>query len=405
MTKKLTWTALDQVLVSGGNFLTVLLGAIYLSLSDQGNFVILLSFYFFCLVFSIALVYAPSQSAYPNASQKSTYSYTLFLYHCFITVVLMLIVVLIVFIMNASSQLTITNETIVLFAVFLLLQQLADFSRRTSYVFFSPIAALFCSGTLYIPRILAFLLIQPSSLNEIILLLVYTSIPSAIVLALYIIKTRLKESIFFDLEVLTFHIKFSRNIFLSAPVGWSVAYVPVLTVGYISGPVIVGILGTLRSIVGVANVLVEMIEVAAIPYLNSIKNKKYEGYIEDFLKRIASIFSIIALMAIGIVYNFYEQGAQLINKDYINYKDVFLMLCFAYLLYFYSRIYILYYRMIYNTKPEVFYSLIVLISTILTLPLISLYGINGAGAVYILAPIAGLAITFHKFRLTFPGAK
>lgn len=397
------WTVLDQATVSAGNFLTILLGAIYLSISDQGNFIVLLSLYFFCLVISIALVYAPTQSVYPKSEDNQNYIYTIFVYHWCLSIILALIVFLALGAINFSSLISIPQDSVIYFTTFIFLQQLADYGRRGAYVFSNASVAFCFSVFLYIPRVVALIVVQPAHLEDVLLVLVYASAIDAFCITVYMIYKKIKRRLVFDRHILIEHIRFSRNILYSAPVGWAVAYAPTLVLGFSSGPALVGILGTLRSIVGLANFFVEMIEVSVIAYLSSQNHKGASEYVKRFFRNLIFWFSISWLVFFVIIFQFYDFGISLIREDLLEHRWVFLMLFVSYALYFFGRMHILFFRVFCNTEPELYYAIASLVVALIALPLIYKFDIVGAALVYILIPFVSFLITFQKFKLKVLG--
>jgi O-antigen/teichoic acid export membrane protein len=399
MKKHFIWTALDQAMVSGGNFLTIFLGAIYLPITDQGNLIVLLSFYFFCLVMSVSLVYAPVQSIYPKLDDSQNYIYTSFLYHSILSVALAGIALLALNIMNLSALMSISGDSTVYFIAFILLQQLADYGRRTSYVFFNSFVALCFSFFVYIPRILAFIIVQPADLDDVLIILVCTSAISAVSIAIYIFYLKKLKKLLFDSSALKQHAEFSRNIVYSAPMGWSVGYLPTLMLGFFSGPVLVGILGTLRSVVGLANFFIEMIEVSVIAELSSKAHNGQKKHVQEFFMKLVLLFSFSSLVILWIIFKNYELAARLVNEDFLNFGTIFIMLCTAYIFYFYGRMYVLYFRVFQNTKPELYYSMWSFLVVVLSIPVIYMFDITGSAMVYIIVPLSSLFFTVKKYKL------
>ena len=399
MKKFFIWTVFDQILVSGGNFLTIFLGAIYLSLHDQGNLIILLSFYFFCLIASIALVYAPTQSLYPKFDNNSNYIFTGFLYHILISIALILLVVVSVHSMNLSDEVHISNNFLQSFLIFVFLQQIADYGRRVSYVIYSSFVSFCLSAMLYLPRIIGLLIVEPNNLNDFLMVLIFANVIDGILVVVFIVSKKIKDALVFEKYMLKQHVLFSRNIFYSAPIGWSVAYLPTLVLGFFSGPFLVGVLGTLRGIVGVANLFVEMIEVSAISHLASKNHKGEQAYVKLFFQRLIVGFTISWLIVFFLIYNFYRYGAEFVAPEFHEYQSIFLMLCLVYFIYFYGRMHVLYLRVFFNTKAEFYNSKVALVSTLLSFPLIYVFDIIGAASVLIVAQLFALFFTFKRYGL------
>lgn len=398
MKRSLVWTALDQALVSGGNFLTIFLGAIYLSLHDQGNFIVLLSFYFFCLIASISLVYAPVQTVYPRLNGNPNYIYTGLVYHLLLSLGLIVTVVIAINGMNYSALISISSDSIKYFMAFILFQQIADYGRRLSYVFFNSFVAFNLSAFLYIPRILSLYLVKPADLDSALMILIASNVLIAVVVTAFILLKKIKQGLIFEIALLKQHMLFSKNIFYSAPIAWTVAYTPTLVLGFFSGPVLVGVLGTLRSIVGVSNFFVEMIEVSVISQLASRKQNGEIAYVKKYFVNLIIFFSALWLVLFLLVVLFYNEGISFVGDDFRQYRPIFLLLCVGYLIYFFARIHVLYFRVFYHTETELYNSRVALVTTCFLFPLIYLFDITGAASVYVLSQLSSLLFTLKKFR-------
>jgi O-antigen/teichoic acid export membrane protein len=404
MIKYYSWSVLDQIAVSSGNFLTIFLGAMLLGLEDQGILVFLLTFYFFVLVMSISLVYAPIQNIYPRLQCGLIYIYSAFLYHLLLSVVIILCVFLLITSISSFSSFEITNEVLILFLIYIFFQQIADFIRRVSYVFLNPKYSFLFSFLLYIPRIAVLMFLMPHNLEDYVnFLLVATLVSTLVILLLFFKEIFRFGSLKFDLSCLYEHVKFSKNIAYSAPMGWLVGYLPTVLLGIFSGPVLMGILGTFRSFIGVANVLVEMIEVSLIPKLVQYYQSGKSELVNRIFIYVVAIFVCFSAIAMSIVYISFDFVVSMINENYVKYMDIFLILIGAYVFYFLSRMYVLYFRVSSVTSVEVKFSLLSIITMFSLIPLIYYFDIVGAACVFLLTPL--IAILILHFSLDYSATK
>jgi len=403
MIKYYSWSVFDQITVSSGNFLTIFLGAIFLSLENQGILVFLLVFYFFVLVMSISLVYAPIQNLYPGHKEKFIYIYSAFLYHLFLSLVFIICVALLILFISSISNFGVEKEVLILFLSFVLFQQIADFVRRVSYIFLTPKLSFLFSFLVYVPRIGLLIFLMPSSLHDYISFLFTATLVSSIVILMFFLRELFRSGILrFQLSSLYEHIKFSRNIVYSAPIGWLAAYYPTVLLGVVSGPVLMGVLGTFRSLIGVANVLVEVIEVSLIPKLV----QEYTAGNSEFVNRVFLFlicgFVILSMFGVMIVYASFESVVSKVNVSYLEYMNVFFILIGAYVSYFFFRIYILYFRVKFITSVEIKLALLSIVTTILLTPLIYYFDIFGAAIIYLLAFLVPL-ILFSTYQYSIRG--
>lgn len=400
MKKYYFWSALDQIIVSGGNFLTIFIAAFYLSLNDQGNFIILLSFYFFSLIMSISLVYSPMQAIYPKTKDKYDYIYTSFLYHILLSLVFVAVSLLATKAMNSFGLIKIPTTTAFYFSIFIFLQQLSDYARRSSYVFINAFVAFCFSAFLYISRISLLLISDIHLLNDVIILLIYTSAFGAFIILSYVIYKKLKYKLQFNRTILNQHISFSKHLAYSAPIGWSIAYMPTLLLGLVSGPVLAGVLGTMRSLTGIANSFVEVIEVSVIAHLSKSHHTNKSAHIKTTFQILIFIFIVFWIIIFGLASEFYNTVISYFNKEFIAYSSILMLLWLAYLFYFLGRIHILYCRLLSITEAEFYNSIVSLITVVMFLPLIFFFEIKGAAIVYILSALFGALFTLKKYIYT-----
>lgn len=400
MKKYYFWSALDQIIVSGGNFLTIFIAAFYLSLYDQGNFIVLLSFYFFSLIMSISLIYAPMQAIYPKINYNTDYIFTSFLYHILLSLLFVTVGFLATKAISSSGLIKISTNTAFYFSIFIFLQQLSDYARRSSYIFMNAFVAFSFSALLYISRITLLLVSEITILDDVIILLIYTSALGAFIIFSYVLYYKFKEDLHFNITILNQHITFSKHIAYSAPIGWSIAYIPTLFLGFISGPALAGILGTMRSLTGVANSFVEIIEVSVLAHLSKSHYKNETAYVKTTFQILIFVFVVFWVIIAGLVFEFYSTVISYFNKEFLAYSYILMLLWLAYLFYFLGRIHILYCRLLSITEAEFYNSTVSLIIVIIFLPLIFFFDIQGAALIYVFTAFFGTIFTLKKYRYT-----
>ena len=165
----------DQTLVSGGNFLALVICAHSLPLAEQGNFTYVFASYIALLLLNVAGIFQGAAVRAPTREHRA-YKTTLARMQLLQAFLLALLVVCAWLSAGGILGWQITNTEAWLFFAFLVLQQLADFDRRIAYIFSSTKRALFSSAMLYPIRIIGLLTIQPETVSQVLAILVLSSI-------------------------------------------------------------------------------------------------------------------------------------------------------------------------------------------------------------------------------------
>jgi len=377
----------DQILVSGGNFLTIVLCAQFLSLEDQGKFIYVFSSYVAAQLINIAGIYqgaAVRAPVMPKSYQDSLALLQLSFASFFVAI-------------NAFFWFYLGNffnwqpglGDTCLVAVFLLLQQMADFSRRISYIFSSPKRAILFSLCVYPLRIGLLLIYQPESLEAVLYILIATIVVPAFFALKSAVQNTSKVLESLGVQVIP-HLKDSFFYLYCAPLGWLWSYLPLFFLSAVSGKEEVAILASIRSIANAANLFLEQVEsrnVAA--WAKALQNNAHDE-VKKSIHTILKIATVLGMLVLAILLFWGQYIVQIaLGSKYESYWLILPITWLAYGSYFVVRLVGVKYRVLGDNKIEyVGYFYGVLSALIAGLFLIPEFGIYGAAWIYVLTPFA-----------------
>lgn len=242
---------LDQLVVSGGNFLTIVILAKFFEKDVVGVYGYIFSFSVLTYVLNSALIYQPVTVLEKNTKNKWKLYKSIFFSHVVIAIVLSLIIQMgLIFLIDSGSQ----ECGLALFSYFVM-HQLADFSRKTAYIFFSAERAFVISLSIFPIRVLSLFFSNWDAEALYFSLIISVLIPS-IYQVLLILSVKGKASVICVRQILSE----SKWLAASVPLAWGWGYFPVFVLGEIYSLHEVGILAALRSVTNVGNVFLEVLE-------------------------------------------------------------------------------------------------------------------------------------------------
>jgi O-antigen/teichoic acid export membrane protein len=288
----------DQVLVSGGNFLTIAICAHALPLSEQGKFTYVFASYMALLLMNVAGIFQGAAVRAP--AQDVTYRISLARLQLLQAMLLSLIICTMWFgFGNVFSWKATAGEAGLLFA-FLILQQLADFDRRSAYIFSGASRAFSSSAALYPLRIIGLLVIRPETVSQVLMVLIVSATIPA-VLTIFVASKRRHEAAQFWMVAAKEHLHYSRLFIAGAPLGWLWAYIPVFLLGIMHGKEQAALLSSIRGISSVANVLMEQIETKVVADWARFQHGEGEQVMKAAVIRLLKIGTIFWLSGMTVV--------------------------------------------------------------------------------------------------------
>lgn len=242
---------LDQFVVSGGNFITIIILARYFDQNTVGIYGYLFAFSVLTYVVNSALIYHPLTVLEKNTEDKWKLYKSVFLFHLAVAIVLSFIVQIgLAFLIDAGYQ----EYSFAIFLYFVM-QQVADFSRKTAYIFFSSRRAFFVSMSVFPTRVLLLFFLDWNLDSFYFSLIISVIIPS-VYQAILMLSVRAKASVIEVCQVLAE----SRWLVASVPLAWGWGYIPIFVLGQIYSLHEVGVLAALRSVTNIGNVFLEVLE-------------------------------------------------------------------------------------------------------------------------------------------------
>ena len=377
----------DQLLVSGGNFLTLAICAHALPLPEQGKFTYVFASYMALLLLNVAAIFQAAAVRAP-AQKHSTYLSTLAKYQ--LIQALLTSLLLSAAWLGAGSALgwqATTTEAVWLFA-FLVLQQLADFDRRTAYIFADTKRAILSSAALYPIRLIALIAIQPETVSQVLMILVFSALIPAICTIFIAIRNKSADLKPWIGEVKK-HLAYSRLFIAGAPLGWLWSYLPIFMLGTMHGKEQAALLGSIRGISNIANVFMEQIETKVVADWARLKHQDGGSAVEIATSRLLKIGTAFWLMGLFFVMMLGREIVNLVlGEIYAPYWNLLLIGWIGYGVYFLARVSGIKHRALGANQVEFIGNLsgviTALIAGLLTIPA---FQTTGAAWVYVIIAI------------------
>ncbi len=378
----------DQVLVSGGNFLTIAICAHALPLAEQGKFTYIFASYIAVLLLNIAGIF---QGAAVRAPVQEHHGYKTTLARLQLLQAILFSMLFSGIWLDAGYIFgwQTTNTEAGLFFAFLVLQQLADFDRRTAYIFASTKRAIFSSALLYPARVLGLIIIRPDTVSQVLLIMIFSALIPAVftvICACRNNRTNAQPWIGAAIEQLTY----SRLFIAGAPLGWLWAYIPIFMLGIMHGKEQAAVLGSIRGISNMANVLMEQIETKVVADWARMRHGKGSPVLEEAVSRMLKIGVIFWLAGIAVLLVFGREIVNLIlGSLYAPYWNLLVIGWIGYGIYFIARIFGIKHRTLGLNQIEftgnVFGVVAALLAGFVMIPALSA---TGAAWVYVVIAIA-----------------
>ena len=353
---------------------------------DMGGVGYLLTIYLLVMLLNMSSVFQTGSALFHSTSRKSEYLATLFILQLLQGVLLAgTASIVLVYLLHNSNYLIDAALFLTIF-MFLLVQQIADFFRRISYIENHPISAFMVSLIMHPMRILLIIIVEPTTLVEVLVILLLSALIPVFLMsgkwALLLKRYALKISWRNDV---TPHFVHSRWLIASSPLMWGWGAVPVYMLGMFSGLQNVGIFISVRSIANIGNVLMELLETIGATTLGRYASEQSSCF-ESYLKTI--ILLGLCVWGVGAIILWYWGDIILrlvYGDEWVIYKKLLFSLWFAQGIIFLFRLAFIKERTKGNTKI-VFTGYWFGLFAVITLSpiLIKQYQVNGAAYLLII---------------------
>lgn len=390
--KHFLFSLADQGIVSGGNFLTIALGAALLPIGEQGKLVYIYSAYIALVLLNISAFFSAANIVRNEADAEERYKSLLLGYQIGSSILTTLLIAATLVIFQEQLGWQVTAQDLVLLSAFLVSQQIADFYRRSGYVYGRIESVALQSLWFYGARIAGVLYLQPATVLEFLLIMTLPALP-AVLLALGEIARHRARFIHDgkNLDIIRLHFNLSKWNILGTPFRWAGLHLPIILVGALHSLEAVAILGTIRAITTFANVLLELLETFVPAWLSS-KHRESEETLADASFRIFYVGIFVWTVGALAIWLAGEKAIDLIlGPEYVSYSSLLLILWASNGVYFSAKIIGLYYRLRKNTRIEFLGLAIGMISLLLATPLIILYGAWGGAWCLVIVQAVTLA--------------
>lgn len=387
----------DQIMVSGGNFLTIAICAHFLPLAEQGKFTYVFATYMGLLLFNVASIYQGAAVRAP----KEELSYPSSLIRLQLTLAFLMAFAACLFWGSLGKRLGWEAEPteLILFFLFLVLQQLADFMRRAAYIFRTTTEAIAASILVYPPRIVLLIVMQVSTLHEVLIVMVLSACFPAF--ANFIgIKEALKGGGAWAKQAIN-HLVYSRWFIIGAPLAWMWSYIPIFLLGAMVGKEEAAVLASIRGVSNIANVLMEQLETRVVAEWARKKQAEDQLSVQNASKKLFRFG--LTLWFVGFLTVFFW-GAEIIKlvlgDVYVTHWWLLVIVWISYGVYFVSRVIGIKQRVSGSNKIEFFANgmgaAVALIAGWIAIPELST---AGAAWVYVLIPSSMLASQLYFIRM------
>ncbi|MDD5329768.1 MAG: hypothetical protein PHX38_07175 [Sulfuricella sp.] len=374
---------LDQGLVSGGNFLTIAICAHALPLSEQGKFTYIFASYMALLLLNVAGIFQGAAVRAPT-QESDSYQTSLARLQLLQALLLALAICAVWFWAGAVFGWQATAAEAGLLFAFLTVQQLADFDRRSAYIFSGTRRAIYSSAILYPIRIIGLLAVRPETASQALLALIISALVPAAITLLRSGRSRAEIAQPWTTAIKS-HLAYSRLFIAGAPLGWLWSYLPIFMLGIMHGKEQAALLASIRGISNMANVLMEQIETKVAADWARLRHGEGGHAMVSAVSRLIRAGMAFWLLGMAVVLAFGREIVALVLGDlYAPHWHLLAIGWAGYGLYFLVRLFGIKHRTLGANQVEFIGNLSgVLAALAAGLALIPAWGATGAAWVYV----------------------
>lgn len=375
--KRLSWSLVDQFFVSGGNFLSVALCANYLPLEAQGKLGYILVWYFGSIIINNSAIFQHASVTAPSKSDRKQYLGALAWMQMNLAIWVALVFSMFVMGLGWVEGFSLTGLEVVLFIVYLVAQQLADFSRRTAYIFQDSILAAKLSCLMYTSRVMLLLFLEPNDISTVLVIFIVTSFFS--VINTVSILVRMCDLFFTSWRFIRLHVVESKWFIRSGPVIWLWSSLPIFLLGGMIDAAAIAIFFTIRSLSNLGNVAMELLETEFSARLGQYQHHDARKAKNAVLHvGCAGVVLWGAGMLLIVAYGDMLVGS-IFGVDYEEYSELLTLLWLSNGIVFLYRLNAVYLRTVGKSEAVMKgYLLGVVMMLLVGIPLIDVYGLLGA---------------------------
>jgi O-antigen/teichoic acid export membrane protein len=290
---------IDQLLISGGNFFTLLLCARLLPSDEMGKIGFIFAAYMGALLINVSLIYQHASSHAARYQDSTVYPTAIFRLQLLIAIGLALLFPLMFLALPALTGWHSSVAEMSWVMVFLLTQQLADYYRREKHLRNQPHASATMSAVVIICCLLLLMAVPFANAAEATAILVCSAAPAALTACWMQSGTKTMRSRPV-MRVIKWHLSGTRYLAAAAPIGWLWSYLPLFFLGQLKGLAAVGAFTAARSLANAFNIFLELLE-TRIAVLAGMKYAQEPRSLTPFLNKVGLIgFGILGFLGGGI---------------------------------------------------------------------------------------------------------
>ena len=398
--KHVNWAMMDQILVSGVNFITTILLARFIGVEEFGIFSLVWMAILFANSFQHALILAPLMSLAPNISNNiGQYCGTLLIHQ----IVLSTILSGFFFAFGTLIWTDLSPDLLLPAIAALFIWQLQELSRKYFYTFRKPSTAVKISAVKYLAQI-SFIIfawkIEKNWLDasNVLWIVSFSSMLSVIYALFHLEGVNFKKETF--LTTTQQHWLFSKWLAGSVVLQWVSGNMLLVMCGIILGPVVLGAFRAAQSLVGAANVLFQALEnIAPIQAAQNFKLNGRVGLI-SYLNRLSILGgsgTVLFVAVLAVFPNFWME--LFFGPEYSGYGNILIWFSVIYCVVFASIPIRIGLRTLKQSKP-IFWGYVV--STVFTAlaayPLIVSIGQTGVALGILVSQLIGTLICWFSLK-------
>lgn len=355
------------------------MGAQYLPGQEQGKLALVFSCYFGLLIWNMASLFQWAAIRAPQVDDRPSYHTDLSRISVLFFGVSTAIILALLTAFAPLSDWEPTGHELFAIAIFIGLQQMADFDRRSAYIFLTSQRAAWSSGGVYLTRIVAIFALKPDTAMMMFYILGSTSLgPGLLTIFRTLCQTGRTVS-----SALAEHLKGTRWLMSASPFVWLWSYAPVFVLSALSSIELAGVFVTIRSLTNMTNVVTGTLETAFFARAGRMAIKEQDRLLRE-LTRIRNIGLCVWILIFTALVAF---GSQLLEVTfgYSRYKELLLVLWCAQGLSFLFRLHAVAAQTLVHTAviPATYIAATVIVSVV-CYPLIAHFGLAGAATTHLM---------------------
>ena len=300
---------IDQVIVSGGNFFCVVFIGRLLGESSLGvygySFGVAIFLTMVTQVFFGQYLLLKRADGSLQGDQGNLHVLV------FINFIISLVVFLCVY-FGFRTILDVSDMTCALLAFFPVTQGFQDFYRKLAYYDDTYVAPFKNSVVVYGVRVAALVVLMPSSLNQVLMVL----IGSSLIIFLMEFGAFIKSFAVCSRapSVVRELVSESKYLLINLPVQWGWGQSPIYMIGFVLGAKYSGVFLAVRSLVKIFNIMLEMVPTYVGRYLADRLNKSEEDYLRG-IKNVLFLGFIVWFPFMVVFYIYGEQALKIVFGD------------------------------------------------------------------------------------------